>query len=62
MNLSISQITRRWRCSRGHVQALIAKGLLNAFNISPAAKRPTWRIPLASLVAFENRQQVTAGG
>lgn len=56
--LEVSTVVKRLDSDRRVVYALIASGDLEAVNIGrPGARRPTWRIPEASLLALLQRRK-----
>jgi hypothetical protein len=53
--LTPGEVAARWRCDVEVVSRLIKSGSLHAFSTSPAgAKQPRFRIPIASLEAYES--------
>lgn len=59
--LTPPMVAERWGVSAESVVSLIKRGELRAFTTSPpTAKRPRWRIPLASVEAFEGGKQIAA--
>ena len=53
MTFTVSQLCERWQCSQKPVLKAIAEGRLQAFQLTPGAKRPSWRIPEDAVTAFE---------
>ena len=50
------ELSRHWRCCPTKVIALIKAGQLSYFDISSAtSSRPRYRIPVSSVIEFENQ-------
>lgn len=54
--LTFEQLAERWSCSRDHIERLYERGDIAVVNISPGAKRPTLRVHIAVIEAFEGAQ------
>lgn len=53
VSFSIAQVSQRWNCSIETVRKAIRDGSLEAFKLKPEAKRPTWRVPEAEVLRYE---------
>lgn len=50
---TVKEVAERWQCKAHTVLAAISSNRLQAFKLNPDSRRPTWRIPLASVLEFE---------
>ena len=50
---TIAEIAERWSCSPSTVLEHVRSGRLRAINVSSSARRQCYRVPKASLEAFE---------
>jgi predicted site-specific integrase-resolvase len=59
---TVAEVADRFAVSEHVVLSWIKTGQIRALNCarSPAAKRPTWRIPESSIAEFEARRMPTA--
>ena len=54
--LSTAQVAKRYRVGIHKILTLIARGEIDAVNVSLSGRRPQWRIPPEAIEAFERRR------
>lgn len=59
MTFTPNDLAARWNCDAETVLALIRRGALRAFTLSPpGCKRPRWKISAATVAAYEAGQPI----
>lgn len=61
MTFTPNDLAARWNCDAETVLALIHRGALRAFTLSPpGCKRPRWKISATTVVAYEAGEPIAA--